>query len=179
MDKTISNKYYIKAKDNYPYYLTAAIENLEYAIEYDESNSDANCMLAEIYLDKFENYKLAKFHLKEALYFNQKHLKSYYLFLKICILTNDLKQAKTLIKYAKKEVEGICTICINRYAALVKEKEGEFKKAKKQLKKVLQNYTIEHNGFPYELREDLSRINRKIKYLKSGKKKKSNKKKRK
>ena len=59
MEFSLADQYYLKAHDNYPYELEVAIEQLNYALSYDDKHAPANCMMGKIYMFQLKDYKKA------------------------------------------------------------------------------------------------------------------------
>ena len=57
---TSIDKYLVQALDNYPYNLEDALTSLEYALSYNENNSQALCLYGRFLAEQFKQYEEAK-----------------------------------------------------------------------------------------------------------------------
>ena len=48
MGLSIADQYYVKAFDNYPFEIENTVENLSYALSYDEHHVQANCLMGQV-----------------------------------------------------------------------------------------------------------------------------------
>jgi len=181
MNDTINNTYFIKALENYPYDLEESIESLKYALSYDEHNADVHCLMAQFYMDQLYDYETAQYHLEEALAYNIDHIKSYQVFIRLCIQLDELNKAEKLIDFAS-TIKGFSQVFVLEQKAYIKEKKGNLKDAKAFAHQAISNCICNTNLG--ELKKILSRLDYKIKLTKTkstkkrkkGKKEKKNKK---
>lgn len=169
MSDTISNTYFIKALDNYPHALEETLENLNYALSYDENNADVHCLLAKFYLNELKDFEVAQHHLEEALANNIDHIKSYYCFINLYIIIEEYDKATKLIDFAN-TVKGINKTTLTLQQGLIFEKQGNFKAAKKLAKKAIIT-SINEDDLEY-FKNVLRRICFKMNLIKPKKKKK-------
>ncbi|MEO1097874.1 MAG: hypothetical protein AAFX57_08965 [Bacteroidota bacterium] len=67
MTLTLANQYFLKAMDEYPYCLEETIENLNYALSYEDEHAGANCLMGKVYLEQFQNFELAEEYFIKAM----------------------------------------------------------------------------------------------------------------
>jgi len=172
MSNTLSNTYFFKAMDKYPYELEQTIENLNYAHSYDENNADVNWLMGQFHMNELMDYETAQFHFETALASNIDHIKSHYSLIWLCISTDEFEKAIKLIEFAE-SVKGIKKTYLHLYSAYIFEKQGNFKQAKKLLKKAIAT-TICLNDLNF-YKQIMSSLNYKMKLDKPKKKKKKKK----
>jgi len=160
MSNTLSNTYFIKALDSYPFDLEQTIESLNYALSYDENNADVHCLMAEFLMDELKDYDKAQHHLEEALACNIDHIKSHYCFIRLCIVVEDFDKATNLIDFAN-TVKGISKTLLNLYRAQILEKQGKPIGAELFVKKAITTCICEEEL--QNLKNVLKRIEFKIK----------------
>jgi tetratricopeptide (TPR) repeat protein len=64
---TLADQYYVKAVDSYPFDLEESIENLNYALSYDNDHVGANYLMGKLYMEQFQEYDRAEIHFQAAL----------------------------------------------------------------------------------------------------------------
>ena len=64
---TSIDKYLVQALDNYPYNLEDALTSLEYALSYNENNSQALCLYGRFLAEQFKQYEEAKSYFQKAI----------------------------------------------------------------------------------------------------------------
>lgn len=164
MSSTLSNTYFLKALDNYPFDLEHTMENLNYALSYDENNADVHCLMAKLFMEELKDFDAAQHHLEEALACNINHIKSHYCFIKLCIETEEYKKATNLIDFAN-TVKGISKSFLNLQRALILEKQGKLIGAKLFVKKAVSTCICEEELG--NLKNVLNRIKFKMKLAES------------
>jgi tetratricopeptide (TPR) repeat protein len=135
---TISQKYLMEALDNYPYNLPETLEALNYALSYDNENSQALCLMGQFYSEQLMQYDEAKDYFAQALALNTSNLKIYPLYIDVLLFNSDFEEAQKLIVFAK-TVKGIDKGLILYKEALLYEYQFKFKKALKYLNKAKLN----------------------------------------
>ncbi len=172
MNDTLNNIYLIKALDSYPHYLEEVVESLKYALSYDENNADVHCLMAQLYMEQFNDFEAAQHHIEEALAYNIDHVKSYQVFIRLCIQLNEFDKAEKLIDFAA-TIKGFSQVVVYEQKATIQEKQGNVKTAKKLLKQAIA-YCI-CNEELYNLKEHLKRLEYKLNLAKPKAKKKGKK----
>jgi len=160
MSNTLSNTYFLKALDNYPFDLVQTVESLNYALSYDENNADVHCLMAAFFMDEMKDFEAAQHHLEEALACNIDHVKSHYCFIRLCIEIEDYQKATNLIDFAN-TVKGINKSFLNLQRALILEKQGKLPGAELFVKKAVTTCICE--GELTNLKNVLNRIKYKMK----------------
>ena len=64
---TLADQYYVKAMDSYPFSLEEAIENLNFALSYDNGHVGANYLMAKFCMEQIFDYEQAEGYFKRAM----------------------------------------------------------------------------------------------------------------
>lgn len=64
---TLADQYYVKAMDSYPFSLEEAVENLNFALSYDNEHVGANYLMAKLYMELIFDFEQAESYFKRAL----------------------------------------------------------------------------------------------------------------
>ncbi len=156
---TLANTYYIKALDQYPYDLTEFLEAINYALSYDENDSDANCLMGRFNMEHLYNFDQAKYYFEKSLSNDINHIQTYYYFIRWAIDINDFDFAKRLINFAA-TIPGICHATLIHRRATIAEKKGNFKKAVKLYNRAI-NTTIFNSDTDF-FKNEKARVKSKI-----------------
>lgn len=175
MATRLANDYYLKALECYPWELSEFLEAINYALSYDENHADAHCLFGRFYMEQLCKFKDAAYHFDCAIAADIENIPTYYAYIWLTIQTDDYKKGRKLLRMAK-DIAGIDQSYLKHLEALILEKEGKLKNAKKTLKALLQEETC--NSVRSYVKNELNRIKEKQKVA-SGKKPKKRKKKKK
>lgn len=136
MEFTLADQYFLKAKDHYPHNLEDTMENLNYALSYDESHVQANHLMGRIYMYHMKEYDAAGHYFNVALTTNMDYPDTYeyYCLLKLWML--DYKGALKLINYGM-NVKGVNKSALLLTKAIVFECTGNYKIAKQILRQAI------------------------------------------
>ena len=166
MDLSIGDQYYLKAKDYYPYNLEFVVENLNYALSYDDEHAPAHCLQGQLYMYHLKDYKRAIKSFSRALQSDLDYIDTYKYASLLHIWTGDYGSAQKLINYGMR-VPGMDNTILLYHQAYLYEYKGEFKKAKSMLKKVKVLSINAH--MISQVKDDLKRLKTKAKIFKSRK----------
>lgn len=144
MSTTLANNFYLKALDNYPYCLPEFLESIDYALAYDENHADAHSLMGLFCMEQVYKYSEAKYHFEMALANDIDHILTYYRFIRLAILLEDLELAMKLIQSGRK-VKGISKPALLHREAIVMEKRCEFRTAKRLLNKAIKLSVFTHD----------------------------------
>lgn len=97
---TLANNYIFKALDAYPYDLEEAIEALNYALSYDEKNTEALCLMGRIHAEMLKDYEKAKQYFSEALAENMNAFNIYPHYINVLLWNEDFDEAEKLINFS-------------------------------------------------------------------------------
>ncbi|MDN5213120.1 hypothetical protein QQ020_13720 [Fulvivirgaceae bacterium BMA12] len=156
---TLADKYYLKALNDYPYELEEVIENLHYALSYDEEHAGANFLMGKLYMEEFKNFDMAEEYFIAAMAADPENVDTCESFTWLLIKTNRLKEALKLIKHTH-SLKGIVSAQVLCTEALVYELMKDFRKAVALLNKAIEeSYDCAYSEF---LEEELTRVERKL-----------------
>lgn len=177
METNLLNTYVLKALDAYPYDLEETVENLNYALSYQEDNVYALFLMGKLQAEQFGDYEKAKNYYAETLAINMNFHKVYSSYITVLLWNEDLEEAQKLIDFAL-TVKGLSKSDIWALQGQLFEQDQKLKKALKSFKTAkLLTY---NNDFTSFIDSETSRIKAKIKSSSSKKcKKKTSNKKRK
>jgi len=167
MDLNLADQYYLKASNYYPYNLEFTIENLNYALSYDDEHPSANCLSGMIYMYHLKDFEKAADRFYAALKSNINYPETYKHYSLLRLWEGEFDRAQKIID------RGMQVRCMDKSSLLIiqsirYEWEGNFKEAKMILLRAkllsVDNEKIE------EIDSYLSRIKDKLKTQKAIKK---------
>lgn len=176
MDTNLLNNYVLKAIDAYPYQLEETVENLNYALSYENDNAYALYLMGRLQAEQFGDYEKAKQYYAEALANKMDFHKVYSHYILVLIWNEDFEEAQKLIDFAL-TVKGIYKSEIHLFQSYVFECLQKYNKALKALK--LAKKLGYNNNYLSFIDSEIKRIKNKLKPKKKkskGKKKKKKKK---
>lgn len=106
MSLTLSDTYYLKALDLYPYELEKVTEAFNYAISYYNDHAGAPCLLGMLNMYQLGKYFEAEKNFEKSLAGDINYPETYYYYADLLIQTGEYSRAKKLIKYGYK-IKGI------------------------------------------------------------------------
>ncbi len=119
---TAADKYFLKAKDNYPYDIDDALEALEYGLSHDDTHSGLLTLCGQIQYKDLCRYDLAAESFGLALYHAPDYTEAYYHYIDLLTDTGNVKAAEELIARAL-NVTGINKARIWHREALLYERQ--------------------------------------------------------
>ncbi|MEO9531791.1 MAG: hypothetical protein ABJG68_13505 [Crocinitomicaceae bacterium] len=167
MSTALANDYYLKALDYYPYNLQEFLENINYAMSYDEDHADSHCLMARFYMEQLCKFNDANYHFQKALTIDPHHLLTYYSYIIFCIKTKDIDRGLNLIERVRK-IKGVVESTMFHREALLFETKEDFKKSKKLIYKAMMSCNC--NDDIDFFKTELSRIQNKMNRFKKKKK---------
>jgi tetratricopeptide (TPR) repeat protein len=166
MDITLADQYYLKALDSYPYCREFVIENLNYALSYDDKHAQALCLLGRLYMYELKEYRAAIACLQKALESDMNYPDTYKYLSLLKIWLSDYDGALKLINYGMK-VEGMDISTLLLLKSLISECKGELDLAKTILKQA-KLYSIDQELID-RIDRNIRRVKNKMKAMKPGK----------
>lgn len=157
---TIGSKYYIKAKEAYPYDLEETVESLDYALSYDEDHAGTHCLYGRYFAEQEFNPQGAYYHFDRALALDINYIETYYYYGTTLVKFEEYDRAKRLIQHAL-TLPGVCKGCMYGLKATMLEKQGRLSKAIKTLDKGILNSVCD---------DEISNLKNSIKRIKDKKK---------
>ncbi len=149
------NNYLIKALDAYPCNLEEAMESLQYALSYDDTNPYTLVLLGRVYAEQFFDYKEAIRYFENAMEIDVDNTMVHAELIKAFIQNEDFDKARNLIDFALKIKGGNKDIILIRSTWLY-EKQGLIKEANAELKKVKDQ--ISNNDYAYWIEKCETRL---------------------
>jgi tetratricopeptide (TPR) repeat protein len=125
---TAADKYYLKAKDNYPYNLDDALEALEYGLSHDDGHPGLLTLKGRIYYDDLKQFEAARECFELALWNDNSFVEVYYAYIRLALGMEEYKKAEKLIANAHK-VPGIDKARILYFEAQLLEKQNKYHNA--------------------------------------------------
>ncbi|MEN8201782.1 MAG: hypothetical protein ABFS28_04240 [Bacteroidota bacterium] len=159
MDNMLSNTYYVKALESYPYDLTETLEALGYALSYNPEHAGAHCLLGRLYMEQLKQYDKAADHYEQALVCDIDYILTYECYSMLCIYTKQYGKALDLISYAI-GISGANEAILKHRESLIYENQGNLKAARKLMKEAC-NASCNEDERPY-LKKELERIKDKL-----------------
>ncbi len=160
---TAADKYFLKAKDNYPYEIEIALEALEYGLSYDDKHAGLLALKGEILHKDLRQFSNAADTLGLALYHDPEYTDTYYLYIDLLRTIGDISAAERLIARALK-VTGIDKGRIWHSEALLYEQQGIYTLAQDSLRNALTWCSDEDDCDLYT--KEQKRLKKKMKRLK-------------
>lgn len=154
MSLNLAEQYYLKAKDNYPYCMEEAMEQLNYALAYDPEHAGSNYLMGMVYWEQMDDLVKAEQYFELALASDPQHKDTYLSFASMLIRMNRYKQAKALLSVAA-AIAGTCMASVQRYQGIIYERMRNYDAALVKYNKArLDTY---NEDFMYTLDEDIKR----------------------
>ncbi len=134
MELSLADQYYLKALDHYPFDMEEAIENLNYAISYNDEHAPAKCMMGRVYMYYIKDYDAAGRSFYQALQADINYPDTYKYFSLLRIWEGSYDRALTIIERGfQVKAMDITMLLIN--LALIHEYKREWRSAKIVLKR--------------------------------------------
>lgn len=130
---TAADKYYIKARDNYPYNLEEVLEALDYGLGCDEEHAGLLTLKGNIYFRYLKQFDAAAECFELALFYNVDFVDAYYSYIEFALAMKNCKKATRLIEKAK-QVRGIDYARLFYHESILFEKQHQYKQAISQIK---------------------------------------------
>lgn len=160
MENTLSNTYYLKALENYPYDLSEAMESLSYALSYDSDHAGAHCLMGRLNMEQLKRYDLAEYHFEQAMISDINYVATYEYYALLLITLKEFDRAEKLISHSYK-IKGVNLSTMQHREGLLNEYCRNLKKAKSLMKEAYDNSCCEEErGF---IKNELDRVKSKLK----------------
>jgi tetratricopeptide (TPR) repeat protein len=131
---TAADKYFLKAKDNYPFCLDEAIEALEYGLACDNEHAGLLTLQATIYFKDLKQFEAAKECYELALFYNSSYVDAWYAYIGFATAMKEYAKVEKLVAGAL-QVKGVDTARVLYLSARCTEAQGEFALAVSIMKK--------------------------------------------
>lgn len=164
MSFTLADQYYLKASASYPWCLEEVLENLNYALSYDENHAGANYLMGKFYMEQYQDFENAEDFFVKVLSTNPYHVKACEAYVMLLIRTGKFSEAQRLIDFAGK-IKGANAARLYRLKSLVYEHQRNYGQAIESLKfALLESFSQSYINF---LSEEMNRIEQKMHLLES------------
>jgi tetratricopeptide (TPR) repeat protein len=160
---TAADKYYLKAKEYYPFDLEIALEALDYGLSCDSGHPALLTLMGTVYWKNLKQFDAARENFELALYHDNSFVDAYYAYTMFAITMDEFKKAEKLVAAALK-VKGADHAHIYYCEALLKEKQQKYTAAIDSLRKAAQ-YCMKKECYS-SYQEEIERIQLKNKDLK-------------
>jgi tetratricopeptide (TPR) repeat protein len=167
------DKYLFQAIDNYPYWLENAIEGLDYALSYDDKNSNALCLYGRVLAEQLHDFEQAKSYYQSAIAENINAVQVYPYYIQTLLWNEDFEEAEKLIDFAL-TIKGMNRVEVLSKKVILLELKKEFKAAKKQLKEM--KLAVINSDYSTFIDEAETRLKAKLKLVSDAKEKTKDKK---
>lgn len=131
-----ADKYYLKAKDNYPYNLEEALEALDYGLSHDDTHAGLLTLQGKVYYRDLSRFDAARENFELALYHEPGYIHAYYEYIRLAVMVDDCKKAEKLIRKAM-AVPGTDKSRLHYSEAMMLEKQGAYIGAINSIKKAM------------------------------------------
>ncbi len=163
MSVSIADQYFVKALDNYSYDLADALENVNYALSYNDEHAGAHCLMGKINYFNLSKPELAQWHFDRALSIDFEYVPTYEAYSIFLILRNELEAAEKLLDFASK-LKGINLVMVYQRTALIQEKRKNYVIARKFIEAARE--ANQDEDVVYFLDNEFQRVKTKAKNLK-------------
>lgn len=131
--------YLVQALDNYPYSLEDTLTSLEYALSFNENNTQTLCLYGRFLAEQFKQYEEAKTYFQKAISVDLNAVDVYPYYIETLLKNEDFAEAEKLITFALK-VKGIDVLAVKMAEVQLHERQLHFKKALTLAKKLYLYY---------------------------------------
>jgi tetratricopeptide (TPR) repeat protein len=129
MSNLTAYNFYLKASDYYPYNMEMVMENLNYALSYDENLCQANCLMGRVYMEILKDYIQAEYFFELALCASLEYPDTYKYYSLLMIWKGEYNKALKIIQFGLK-VKGMNRAVLYQNKSILYELKGDFKKAR-------------------------------------------------
>ncbi len=167
MATQLAESYYLKALENYPWELSEALEQLQYALSYNNQHPAANCLMGQLQMEYLKNPTEAEYYFEQALVFDAHFTCAYEHLVKLYISQNRLRKAERVLYFMQKLPMVKQTFLFAGISTIL-EKRGALKLAKQNMQMALA--CAENQDELTFFQEEVNRLKVKTKTLKKLKK---------
>lgn len=124
----IADTYFLKALDSYDYNIEEVVENIGYALSYDEEHAPAWCLQGRLMMDGMKNFKEAKRCFESAIFYDPTYIETYKYYSLLLIWTNDFEKAQIILNKSKR-IKGMSLATIIHRSSMIHEYQGRIGEA--------------------------------------------------
>ena len=125
---SLADKYYLKALDNYYYNYELAVEDLSYALSYDDEHARAWCLQGRMQMEILKDFESAKHSFELALLYDHLYVETYKYYTLVLLWTNEFDKTKRLL-YKASGIKGMPLSTLQHRWSLYYELQGRIDKA--------------------------------------------------
>jgi len=124
----LASGYYLKALDNFHFAADEALEQLNYALSYDEEHAPSHCLMGALYMQYLKDYTEAMHCFELALLYDVNYVDTYKWYINLCLWIGDLSKADQLISRASK-ISAFSKASIYQYKMMLAENKSDIRRA--------------------------------------------------
>lgn len=98
---SLADQYYIKALDDYPYNMEQALENINYALSYDDEHAGALFLMGSFCMDLLNDYEKAETYFLRAMAVQSDMLKLNFKYAELLLIFKEYDKVANLMAYTK------------------------------------------------------------------------------
>ncbi len=136
MNQTLADSYYLKALNEYPWNPGQTMENLNYALSYDDGHARAHVLMGRLCMEVIKDYQEAEYHFEQALMADLDYVETYKWFSLLKIWMGAYAEANKLIEYGM-QIDGMDIATMTHRKALIAEGTGHLKGARRLYKEAI------------------------------------------
>jgi len=125
---TIADTYFLKALDNYDYNTEEVVENIGYALSYNEEHAPTWCLQGRLMMEGMKNFKEAKRCFENAIFYDPTYIETYKYYSLLLIWTSEFEKAQIIINKSKR-IKGMSLATIIHRSAMIHEYQGRIGEA--------------------------------------------------
>ncbi|MEM9546950.1 MAG: hypothetical protein AAGA77_13300 [Bacteroidota bacterium] len=156
---TIADTYFLKAYDSYDYNLEEVVENIGYALSYDEEHAPTWCLKGRLMMDCMKNFNEARHCFENALFYDTNYIDTYKYYSLLLIWISDFEKAQIVINKSKR-VKGMSRATIIHRSAMIHEYQGRIGEAIRIMKNG-KLFSLTQSNYDF-FKEEIDRLNRKV-----------------
>jgi len=156
---TIADTYFLKALDSYDYDLEVVVENIGYALSYDEEHAPTWCLKGRLMMNEMKNFKEASHCFENAIFYNPTYIETYKYYSLLLIWIGDFKRAQIIINKSKR-VKGMSKATIIHRSAMIHEYQGRIGEAIR-IMKTGKLFSLTQTNYDF-FNNEITRLKRKV-----------------
>lgn len=131
---TLADKYFLKAREDYPYDMDMVVDNLGYALSYDGDHAPAWCLQGQIQMEQLKDYEAARHSFEMAILANPQYVDAYKYYSMLLIWIGDIDKALALVDRAE-GIAGMSKSIVHQRRATAYECQGRIRQALDEVRK--------------------------------------------
>ena len=152
---TLADQYYLKALNEYPWNLEVSIENLNYALSYDEEHIEALCLMGKLYMEQLCDTEQAEEYIIQAMAIDSNRFKTCAQYAYLTLDMKEFHKTKRILKHMR-TIQVTNTSVLLHIEALLQENKKSYSKSLKLLKSArIESLSDSYRRF---LKNEISRV---------------------